>query len=202
MSDLHGTERVRSVIEPPLSARGFEVVDVERQGGVLRVTVDLLVGPGDQVDLLVGPGDQVDLLVGPGDQVDLLVGPGDQVDRPGGIDLEAVTEATQLVNELLDRHDLVGAKTTLEVSSPGIERPLRTPEHFRRFVGTEVAVKTRPGTEGDRRVGGVLEAADDESIVVAGRRLSYGDIERAHTVFVWQTGAKKTQAKKKIGRAS
>ena len=182
MSDLHGTERVRYVIEPPLSARGFEVVDVERQGGVLRVTVDLLVGPGDQVDLLVGPGDQVD--------------------RPGGIDLEAVTEATQLVNELLDRHDLVGAKTTLEVSSPGIERPLRTPEHFRRFVGTEVAVKTRPGTEGDRRVGGVLEAADDESIVVAGRRLSYGDIERAHTVFVWPTGAKKTQAKKKIGRPS
>ncbi len=168
MSDVHGTERVRSVIEPPLSAQGFEVVDVERQGPVLRVTVD----------------------------------------RAGGIDLEAVTEATRLVNDLLDRHDLVGAKTTLEVSSPGIERPLRTPEHFKRFVGTEVAVKAKPGTEGDRRLTGVLEAADDDGVVVGGRRLAYDDIEKARTVFVWpppgRPAGKKTstQKAKKIGRAS
>jgi ribosome maturation factor RimP len=130
------------------------------------------------------------------------------VDRAGGIDLEAVTEATRLVNELLDRHDLVADKTTLEVSSPGIERPLRTPEHFKRFVGTEVAVKAKPGTEGDRRLTGVLEAADAEGVVVAGRRLAYDDIEKARTVFVWPSpgrpAGKKTSAKKakKIGRAS
>lgn len=167
MTDQHGNERVRAVVGPPLTEKGFEVVDVERQGPLLRVTVDLLVGPGDQVD------------------------------RPGGIDMEAVTEATRLINDLLDRHDLVGEKTTLEVSSPGIERPLRTPEHFKRFVGTEVAVKAKPGTEGERRLTGVLEAADDEGVVVAGRRLAYADIERARTVFVWPT-----QNKKKIGRAS
>ncbi len=163
MSDQHPNERVRSAVEPPLSASGFEVVDVERQGPVLKVTVD----------------------------------------RPGGIDLEAVTEATRLVNDLLDRHDLVGDKTTLEVSSPGIERPLRTPEHFRRFLGTEVAVKTRPGTEGDRRLSGILETADDEGVVVAGRRLAYADIEKARTVFVWPANNKKTKtSSKKIGRAS
>ncbi|MGH9263948.1 MAG: ribosome maturation factor RimP [Acidimicrobiales bacterium] len=189
MTDQHGDERVRSVVEPHLSARGFELVDVERQGGVLRVTVDLLVGPGDQVDLLVGPG-----------------GPGDQVDRAGGIDMDGVTEATRLVNEVLDREDLMGAQSSLEVSSPGVERPLRTPAHFRRFVGTEVAVKARPGVEGDRRVAGILETADDEGVVVAGRRLAYADVERARTVFVWPSTQKKTPSKKtgakKMGRAS
>ena len=160
MTDQHGNERVRAVVGPPLTEKGFDVVDVERLGPLLRVTVD----------------------------------------RPGGIDLEGVTEATRLVNELLDRHDLVGDKTTLEVSSPGIERPLRTPEHFKRFVGTEVAVKAKPGTEGDRRLTGVLEVADDDGVVVAGRRLAYDDIDKARTVFVWPPKAQ--QKAKKIGRAS
>ncbi len=176
MADQHGTDRVRSVVEQPLSEAGFEVVDVERKGPVLAVTVDLLVGPGDQAD------------------------------RPEGIDIDAVTEATRLVNSLLDANDLLGAQTTLEVSSPGIERPLRTPAHFRRFVGTEVAVKLRPGTEGERRLTGALEAADDEGVVVAGRQLAYGDIEKARTVFVWPSppGRKtgKLTQKKKMGRAS
>ncbi len=162
MTDRPVNERVRQVVEAPLAAEGFELVDVERQASVLRVTVDLLAG---------------------------------------GVDLEGVTAATRIVSDLLDSTDLIGDRTTLEVSSPGIERSLRTPEHFRRFVGTQVAVKTRPGTEGERRVDGVLETADDEGVVVAGRRLSYSDIERAHTVFVWPTGTKRTQAKK-IGHPS
>ena len=166
MTDQNGTERVRAVVEQPLSQAGFEVVDVERKGPVLAVTVD----------------------------------------RPQGVDIEAVTEATRLVNTVLDDHDLLGAQTTLEVSSPGIERPLRTPEHFRRFVGAEVAVKLRPGTEGERRLSGPLEAADDEGVVVAGRRLAYADIEKARTVFVWPApggaAGQKKQPKKKMGRAS
>ena len=168
MTEQHGNDRVRAVVEPPLSEKGFEVVDVERNGPVLKVTVDCA----------------------------------------GGIDMEAVTDATRLVNELLDRHDLVGDKTTLEVSSPGIERPLRTPEHFKRFVGTEVAVKAKPGTEGDRRLTGVLEAADDDGVVVGGRRLAYADIDKARTVFVWPPPGRRagkktsTQKAKKIGRAS
>ena len=177
MSDKHSNERVRSLVEPALADRGFEVVDVVRQGSVLRVTVDLLVGPDGTVD------------------------------KAGGIDLDAVTAATRLVNEVLDQHDLMGDTTSLEVSSPGVERPLRTPEHFKRFVGTEVAVKAKAGTQGDRRISGVLEAADEEGVVVAGRPLAYVDIERAHTVFVWPApskgqSAKKTPSKKKIGRAS
>jgi ribosome maturation factor RimP len=118
------------------------------------------------------------------------------VDHPGGVDLEAVSTASRLVSDELDRHDVVPGRYVLEVSSPGVERPLRTPEHFARFVGTTVAVRTRPGSEGDRRVEGVLEAADDTGVVVAGRRLAYADIERARTVFVWEAAAKPTKGKK------
>ena len=112
------------------------------------------------------------------------------VDRPGGVDLDAISDASRLVSEALDRTDVVPGRYVLEISSPGVERPLRTPAHFRRFVGTRVAVRTRPDTEGERRVEGELEAADDEGVMVAGRRLAYDEIERARTVFVWEPAAK------------
>lgn len=120
------------------------------------------------------------------------------VDRPGGVDLDAITAATGVVSTLLDASDLVGERTTLEVSSPGIERPLRTPEHFRRFVGTPVTVKTAPTGDGDRRIDGILESADDEGIVVSGRAVQYSSIERARTRFVWPSGPK-APAKGKVG---
>lgn len=108
------------------------------------------------------------------------------VDRSGGVDLDAISDATRRVSTLLDDHeDLVPGRYLLEVSSPGIERPLRRPEHFRRSVGATVAVKTRPAAPGDRRAEGVLESADDEGVVVGGRAISYADIEKARTRFVW-----------------
>lgn len=112
------------------------------------------------------------------------------VDRPGGVDLDAISDATRRVSTILDAHPDIGEEIgpghyLLEVSSPGIERPLRRPEHFRGAVGQTVAVKTRAGTAGDRRAEGVLEAADDEGVVVGGRTIPYGDIEKARTRFVW-----------------
>ncbi len=109
------------------------------------------------------------------------------IDRPGGVDLDLISEASKLVSAELDGHDddLIPGRYVLEVSSPGIERPLRTPAHFKRMVGSTVALKTYPGTEGDRRVEGVLEAADDDGVVIAGRAISYSDIEKARTRFVW-----------------
>ena len=112
------------------------------------------------------------------------------VDRPGGIDLEAISAVSATVSRLLDEHDPVPGHYTLEVSSPGLERPLRRPEHFRRFVGTTIAVKTRPDVAGERRLQARLDAADDEGIVVGGRTLSYEEIERARTVFEWGAAPK------------
>ena len=108
------------------------------------------------------------------------------VDRPGGaVDLDTISAVSTTVSRLLDEQDPVPGRYTLEVSSPGLERTLRTPGHFHRYLGSTVAVKTRPHVEGERRVQGVLEAADDDGVVVAGRRLAYADIDRARTVFEW-----------------
>ena len=120
------------------------------------------------------------------------------VDRPGGVDLDTISRASEAISDLLDREDPVpGGRYTLEVSSPGIERPLRTPSHFRRAVGTQVSLRTMPGVEGERRLTGRLDGADDDSIDLAGRRIPYAAIERARTVFEWGSGAKPPPTKKR-----
>jgi ribosome maturation factor RimP len=111
------------------------------------------------------------------------------IDRPmgstEGLDLDTIAKATRLVSLALDEHDPVEGRYTLEVSSPGLERTLRTPAHYRRAVGSLVSVKTRAGVDGDRRVRGVLSAADDEGVSVEDRHLRYDQIEKARTVFEW-----------------
>lgn len=111
------------------------------------------------------------------------------IDRPGGIDLDAVAHATRIVSDAIDEVDALEGPTTLEVSSPGLERPLRTPDHYSRAIGARINVKTVPGSDGERRFEGTLVGADDESITVEGdtgvRALGYGEIERARTVFEW-----------------
>ena len=93
------------------------------------------------------------------------------VDREGGVDLEAIAAATQAVSPLLDAPPLdavIAGPYALEVSSPGLERPLRTPAHFARAVGETVSVKTRAGDDhGPRRVRGVVTAADDAGFDLA-----------------------------------
>lgn len=111
------------------------------------------------------------------------------VDRPGGIDLDAVAAATRIVSDAIDEVDALEGPTTLEVSSPGLERPLRTLEHYRRAIGSRIDVKTVPGSDGERRFEGTLVEADEESFTVeadAGvRALGYDEVERARTVFEW-----------------
>jgi ribosome maturation factor RimP len=114
------------------------------------------------------------------------------VDRPGGVDLQALTDANRVVSGVLDEHDPIPGKYSLEVSSPGVERTLRTPAHFAKAVGETVSVKTRPQVPGERRLRGRLLAADDDGFELAvdggseeSTRLAYSDIDRARTVFVW-----------------
>jgi len=123
------------------------------------------------------------------------------INRPApstdGLDLETIAQATRLVSLALDEHDPIDGRYTLEVSSPGLERTLRTPLHFTRAVGSLVNLKTRPGIEGERRVRGVLAEADDDGVVVDGRRVGYDEIERARTVFEWGPPAKPAKPPRK-----
>jgi ribosome maturation factor RimP len=95
------------------------------------------------------------------------------------------------VSRVLDHTDPIPGTFTLEVTSPGIERPLKRPDHFGQVVGSRITLKTCPGTEGDRRLEGILEAADDSGLVVrtddgSHRAVAYGEVQTARTVFVWE----------------
>ncbi len=112
------------------------------------------------------------------------------VDRAGGADIDAIARAARALSRALDEQDPIDGRYTLEVSTPGLERPLRTAAHFRGALGAAVKVKTRPGVEGERRVDGTVTAADDSAVTVtdasgASRTVRYDEIERARTVFVW-----------------
>lgn len=130
------------------------------------------------------------------------------VDRDGGVDLGEIELATRTISREFDHLDPIEGHYTLEVSSPGLERTLRTPEHYRRVVGREINVKTHAGVEGDRRVQGLLVAADGEEITVrtvgkdgpGERRLRIDQIERARTVFVWGGAPKPGKAPGRAGK--
>jgi ribosome maturation factor RimP len=130
------------------------------------------------------------------------------VDREGGVDLEALTDANRAVSGLLDELDPIESRYTLEVSSPGVERTLRTPAHFVKAVGETVTVKTRPQVPGDRRRRGVLAAADEQGLTLqeeggpdGGVRLAYSDLDKVRTVFVWGPGQKGATTKKSGSKA-
>ena len=81
------------------------------------------------------------------------------VDRPQGVDHELCTRVTRILRPYLDRY-------TVEVSSPGIPRPLVKPAHFQRNIGRAVAVKTHEPIDGRRSFTGTLRDADEQRIVV------------------------------------
>ena len=115
------------------------------------------------------------------------------VDRDGGVDLEAITAATKALGPVLDADPVVAKALPgtylLEVSSPGVERPLRTPAHFRAAVGTPVSLKHRTDDGSAVRERVVVVAADDDGIDVdvdgERRRVALGDVLQARTLFEW-----------------
>ncbi|MFM7225789.1 MAG: ribosome maturation factor RimP [Actinomycetota bacterium] len=111
------------------------------------------------------------------------------VTREGGVDLEAITEATRAVSPVIDEIDVIGDAYTLEVSSPGLERPLRRPEHYAGARGAEVTLKVR--VDGSlRRIHGVVAGADATGVEILDAdgtrtRYEFSEIDRARTVFSW-----------------
>lgn len=81
------------------------------------------------------------------------------IDHPDRVDLGMCERVTKHLGDLLEAW-------SLEVSSPGIDRPLTKPEHFRRFLGRRVKVRTREAIEGRRNFTGTLADADNESVCV------------------------------------
>jgi ribosome maturation factor RimP len=89
------------------------------------------------------------------------------IDGPQGVGLEDCARVSREVSALLDVEDPISAAYTLEVSSPGFDRVLRTPEHFGRFVGSRVFVELKEPRAGRRRYTGELLAVGADGIELA-----------------------------------
>ena len=140
----------------------------------------------------------------------------------GGVTTGRLAEVNRLISPILDQHDPIPGRYTLEVSSPGLERPLKRAEHFRRAIGETIVVKLQPEHR-PRRLRGSLLSVDETapadsdlstvgspgtatSIVIdmvevdgveldepEQRTVELSAIDRARTVFEWGPGPKPGQ---------
>ena len=116
------------------------------------------------------------------------------VDGDDGVDLDTVAEVSEEISRGLDLRDPIQGRYTLEVSSPGLERSLKEPEHWRSSVGKKVTVKTKEKLVGDsHRIDGTVAETTDDAAVIAldGREdrveVPYDAVRSARTVFEWGT---------------
>jgi ribosome maturation factor RimP len=117
-----------------------------------------------------------------------------------GPTLDTLALASRLMSKELDQHDPIPSRYTLEVTSPGVERTMRLPEHFQRAVGKLVAIRLSNVEADQRRLEGEIVAADDDAVTIRGaegeRAIRYGDIDRARAVFEWSAQPKPGKAPK------
>jgi ribosome maturation factor RimP len=101
------------------------------------------------------------------------------IDHPGGVDLGLCERVTGELRDLLEVY-------ALEVSSPGVDRPLTKPEHYRRYLGRKVRVRTERAIAGRRNFTGTLTGADDDGVVLDADgseiRIPLADIRRSNLI--------------------
>ena len=101
------------------------------------------------------------------------------IDHPEGVSLELCERVTHALADVREAY-------ALEVSSPGPERPLSKPQHFRRFLGRKARVRTRGDHDGHRSFTGELVGASDDAVTIAADTgviaIPYGDITRSNLV--------------------
>lgn len=144
-------ERVVRLLEPTVTAMGYELLGVEylAQGKHSRLRL--------------------------------------YIDAPQGIGLQDCEQVSHQVSGVLDVEDPVHGQYSLEVSSPGLDRPLFRPAHYARFVGQRLKLRLRQARDGQRNFHGRIKAVIDEDIYISmddGSELvlSCQDIEKANLV--------------------
>ena len=164
-------DRLLELIQPIVAERGLELFDLVYAGGTLSVMVQRP-EPGE-----TGAG------------------------AGTGVDVGAITDVSRAISRMLDDVDPISNAFSLEVSSPGLERPLRTPAHYTGALGEIISVKTEPGFDGPRRVKGELTGATDDDITLrpsdgppdATLTIPLVAIDKARTVFEWAAEPKKAR---------
>ena len=112
------------------------------------------------------------------------------VTRPAGVGIDELTQANNIISSYLDDHEPFERRYTLEVTSPGVERPLRTPAHFAAAIGESIKAKVSADLVADRRVDGTILSSDGTGILLEvganePLRIAYDQIERARTTYNW-----------------
>lgn len=106
------------------------------------------------------------------------------IDTPGGVSFDELSSAQAWINDIMDELDPFPGAYTLEVSSPGIDRPLRTAEHFGRYIGETAVVKTAARINNRSSFTGTIESVDGDVVVLScdGDSVSIpvDDMKRAH----------------------
>jgi len=159
------------LLEPPIEALGFELVEIEfaqaGRGGTLRIYIDRNPdGRGEKTSDDGGDGDKVpsqDLL---SRDLSSQGSPSQRSPSQGGISVDDCAAVSHAVSQILDAEDPIKGHYTLEVSSPGLDRVLRKRAHFERFVGERVFVELKLPIEGRRRFAGTLKSVLGGAIVV------------------------------------
>jgi len=147
------SEKLVAIIEPAVSALGFELLGVEYmpQGrhSLLRIYID----------------------------------------HEDGITVDDCGDVSHQVSAVLDVEDPIRGEYTLEVSSPGLERPLFTLEHYARFAEQLAEIRLHAPLHGRRKFKGRIQGVDGDEVIldVEGeeQRLAIGNIEKAHLIHEW-----------------
>jgi ribosome maturation factor RimP len=191
-------ETVRDLVAPLVDARGCRLYDVEVRGAGQHPSGSK--GSGHEGSGRQGSGRQGSGRQGSGRPRTVRV----LVDRDGGVDLDLITDLTRDISPALDDAPGFSGPYLLEVSSPGLERPLRRPAHFEAALGQTVTISYHTEA-GPRRARGVLVEADAGHCVVdadgAREQIAYTAVTKARTVFEWGPTAHEPARKKSRARA-
>ena len=109
-------------------------------------------------------------------------------DGKGGVDVEDCAEVSRAISKLLDAKDPIDSPYTLEVSSPGLERPLRRREDFETYAGSEVKIRANEAVSGRKNFTGTILGVSDEGVSIrteTGEELTVPlkNIKRARLVY-------------------
>ncbi len=108
------------------------------------------------------------------------------IDQEGGVSLDTCSRASQVLGCMLDAEDLISSSYYLEVSSPGIERPLKRPKDFEKFVGSKIYAKTKTKTHGRKHFTGILKTAAEQAFAIECKDMTveipYREVRKAHLV--------------------
>jgi len=111
------------------------------------------------------------------------------IDHEGGVDVDNCADVSRQVSAVLDVEDPIRGEYTLEVSSPGLDRPLFTAEHYERYSGSLAEIRLRSPLEGRRKFKGRMLGIRDGEVVIEVDGTEYllplDNIEKAHLVHEW-----------------